>query len=97
MIEVRYKSRIGKFSRKQENMEEAENKIKYLKQLAGVEVLGIFVNGKLVDGSKPEKKEEPKKEVWGKPPKIGGRDIRNLAGSSRSKKPDEYKIDWPRI
>lgn len=29
MIEVRYKSRIGKFSRKQENMEEAENKIKY--------------------------------------------------------------------
>jgi len=33
MIEVRYKSRIGKFSRKQENMEEAENKIKYLKHL----------------------------------------------------------------
>ncbi len=92
VIEVRYKTRIGKFSRKQENLEDAENKIKYLKQLAGFKVFGIYVNGKLVEGSKPEKR-----EVWGKPPKIRSSSLRNRVGSKRSKTPDEYKIDWPRI
>lgn len=62
-IEVKYKTRSsGLVVMPKESMEEAENLVKYLKQLSGFEVLGIFVNGKLVEGSKPEKKEEWKKQ-----------------------------------
>ena len=56
-IKVKYKTRsTGLVVMPKESMEEAENLVKYLKQLSGFEVLGIFVNGKLVEGSKPEKK-----------------------------------------
>ena len=62
-IEVKYKTRSsGLVVMPKESMEEAENLVKYLKQLSGFEVLGIFVNGKLVEGSKPEKEEWKKQK-----------------------------------
>ena len=99
-IEVKYKTRAsGLVVKPKESMEEAENQINYLRQLSGFEVLGIFVDGKLVEGSKPEKKEE-----WKKPPRIGGRDLRNKTGATPAPKKkeirtdslDEYKIEFPK-
>jgi len=99
-IEIRYKTKAqGLVRRQKETMEEAENQVKYLKQLTGFEVVGIFIDGKLVDGSKPEKR-----EVWGRPPKIRGRDPKNQTETSQTAQPkapraarlDEYTIDWPR-
>jgi hypothetical protein len=100
VIEVRYKTKTaGLVNKEKESMEEAENQINLLKQLAGFEVIGIFVNGRLVEGSKPEKKEE-----WKKPPRIGGRDLRNRTGATPKPQPkqkrtaslDEYKIEFPK-
>jgi len=63
-IEVKYKTRSsGLVVMPKESMEEAENLVKYLKQLSGFEVLGIFVNGKLVEGSKPEKEWKKQKRT----------------------------------
>lgn len=96
-IEIRYKTKAqGLVRRTKETMEEAENQVKYLQQLTGFEVIGIFVDGKLVGGSKPDKK-----EVWGRPPKIRSRDPKNKTTTTQPKAPrasklDEYTIDWPR-
>lgn len=98
VIELRYKTKsAGLINREKESMEDAENQLNFLKQLSGFEVIGIFVDGKLVEGSKPEKK-----EVWGKPPRIGGRDPRNRTGAtpkpgpkkSRTASLDDYKIEF---
>jgi hypothetical protein len=62
-IEVKYKTRSsGLVVMPKESMEEAENLVRYLKQLSGFEVLGIFVNGKLVERSKPEKEWKKQKK-----------------------------------
>lgn len=99
-IEVKYKTRAsGLVVKPKESMEEAENQVNYLRQLSGFEVLGIFVDGKLVEGSKPEKK-----EVWGKPPRIRGRDPRNRTGATPKPEPkksrtaslEDYKIEFPK-
>jgi hypothetical protein len=97
VIEVRYKTRTGNVNREKPTMEEAENTVKFLKQLSGFEVVGIFVDGKLVDGSKPAKTEN-----WGKPPRIGGRDPRTMTGATPAPKKkeirtaslDDYKIEF---
>jgi len=97
-IEIRYKTKAqGLIRRPKETMEEAENQVKYLQQLTGFEVVGIFVDGQLVDGSKPKKK-----EVWGRPPKIRSRDQKTETSQTtqpkapRAARLDEYTIDWPR-
>lgn len=96
-IEVKYKTRAsGLIVKPKETMEEAENQVKFLKQLSGFDIIGIFVDGKLVEGSKPEKKEE-----WKKPPRIGSRDPRNKTGATPAPKKkeirtanlDDYKIE----